>query len=86
MSAAFIYHVSFREPPIEGDPRVDFFFFSLAAIYELFSVEQVGCSVRTLWNARIDVGQPYHNRHCSVRREPVFRKARSSSGLSRKID
>ncbi len=56
MSNEFIYWVSFREQPIEGDPRTDFYFYSLAAIYEVFTPAQIGCRVQTLWNAGIDVG------------------------------
>lgn len=74
MSNEFIYQVSFREHPIEGDPRTDFYFYSLAAIYEVFTPAQIGCRVQTLWNAGIDVGRPYYNRLCSVRKEPVARK------------
>lgn len=69
-----IFHLSFREHPIEGDQRLDFYFGSLSAIYETFTPEQVGCNVRTLWNYGIDYEKPYHNKLCSVRKEPLGRK------------
>ena len=70
----YIYQVSFREQPLADDVRTDFYFYSLAAIYEVFTPEQVGCTVRTLWNAGIEVGKPYYNRLCSVKKEPISRK------------
>ena len=72
----FIYQVSFREPPIEGDTRTEFYFFSLAAIYEVFTAKQVGCGVSTLWNIGVSKGNKYTNRAgtCSVTREPIARK------------
>jgi len=41
----WIYRVQFKEPPIQDDDRTDFFFSSLAAIYEQFTPGQVGCKV-----------------------------------------
>ena len=41
----WFYRVEFKEPPIEGDDRTEFYFSSLAAIYEQFAPEQVGCNI-----------------------------------------
>lgn len=69
-----IIQVSFREHPLPRDPRTDFYFGSLAAIYEVFTPEQVGCNVKTLWNSGITPEKPYHNRLCSIRKVQVVRK------------
>ena len=37
-----IYRVQFKEPPLNDDERTEFFFTSLAAIYDVFTAEQIG--------------------------------------------
>ena len=75
-----IYRVSFRKQPIEGDPRTDFYFFSLAAIYESFTAEQIGCKVENLWKVGVSDGQPYEGRLCRITREPILRKTQKKNG------
>ena len=43
-----IYRVQFKEPPLNDDERTEFFFTSLAAIYDVFTAEQIGCRVNRL--------------------------------------
>lgn len=75
----YIYRVAFREPPLADDQRRDFFFHSVAAIYEMFTAEQVGCKVTRLWNLGVSQGNAYHGRHCDVTREPIMRKRRKTA-------
>lgn len=70
-----IYRVRFKKPPTEGDDRQEFFFSSLAAIYDTFTPEQVGCGMARLYNARVSKGQPYTGRLCEITREEVKSKA-----------
>lgn len=79
MKQEHIYRVNFAEPPISGDPRCDFYFHSLSAIYEQFTVEQIGCAVANLWNTGVSGGAVYENRRRTVRitREEVARKHRT---------
>lgn len=73
----FIYRVSFKEPPVPDEPsRTDWFFSSLAAIYDQFSKEEIGCQVSRLWNLKITPGNPYNGRRCTITKEPVQRKKR----------
>ena len=51
-----IYRVRFKEPPLSGDERTEFFFTSLAAIYEVFTAEQISCRVNRLYNIGLPVG------------------------------
>ncbi len=76
----YIYRVTFAVPPIVGDTRTDFYFHSLSAIYTAFTPEQIGCAVAHLWNRGVAKGCEYTNRRqtCSVRREPIARKHRST--------
>lgn len=69
-----IYRVSFINPPYTDSPRTDFYFHSLAAIYDEFTPEQVGCKVTRLWNIGVSQGATYHGRKCSVYQEPISRK------------
>ncbi len=73
-----IYRVAFPEPPIEGDPRTDFFFTSLAAIYDLFTPGQVGCGVKRLWSLHVSDGFVYDGGKARVSVEPLYRKAQSN--------
>lgn len=80
-----IIRVSFHEAPLAHQPqRRDFYFGCLSAIYDLFTPEQVGCRVATLWNADIRVGKPYANRLCVISREPFTRKTREKPSRTTK--
>lgn len=70
-----VFKVKFKTPPTEGDERTEFFFSSLAAIYDLFTPEQVGCAVSRLWALKVSDGNTYEGRKCSISREEVRRKA-----------
>lgn len=79
-----IIKVQFRVPPLADQPtQTEFYFGSLAAIYEKFTAKQIGCKVETLWNARITGDQPYSNRLCVVSRETVTRKAQRTPARKR---
>lgn len=69
-----IYRVSFIDCPNEDSSRREFYFHSLAAIYDQFTPEQIGCKVTRLWNVGVTAGNTYHGRKCSVYREPIARK------------
>lgn len=72
-----IIKVQFSEPPLASEPnRTEFYFGGLAAIYDLFTPEQVGCGVKHLWNYGITVDRPYRNRRCVVSKEVMRRKTR----------
>lgn len=82
-----IIRVQFREPPLADQPaKTDFYFGSLAAIYEVFTPEQVGCKVECLWNAGITAGKPYANKLCIVTRETMTRKAQKTTSRKRNSD
>lgn len=68
-----IYRVSFREPV---DDKTDYFFGSLAAIYDTFTADQVGCKVSRLWNLKMTHETPYVGRKCTITKEPLTRKKR----------
>lgn len=75
----WFYRVEFKEPPIEGDDRTEFYFSSLAAIYEQFAPEQVGCKVSRLWNIGVSDGVPYSGRRCTITKEQIQRKTQNKA-------
>ena len=55
----------------------EFFFGSLAAIYEMFSPEDVGCALSTLWNSKIAPDHPKVTSRCVISKHRVFRMKQS---------
>ena len=77
MKQEFIYRVEFKVPPLFGiDERTEFYFHSLAAIYDTFTAAQIGCKVTRLWNIGVSHGNPYEGRRCRITREQILRKRR----------
>jgi hypothetical protein len=73
-----VYKVSFIEP-VNG--KTDYIFGSLAAIFDVFSPEQIGCKVTRLWNLKIFEDKPYAGRKCTVSKEPLHRKRQQNPGI-----
>lgn len=74
-----IYRVRFKEPPLSGDERTEFFFTSLAAIYEVFTAEQIGCKVSRLYNIGVPDGTPYDGKRCLITREAIHSKTQKKT-------
>lgn len=55
--------------------RKVWYFGSLAAIYELFTPEQIGCKLETLWNYSLDYGESKITTYCIITKEIIYRKA-----------
>lgn len=62
-----IYQLKFRSGK-------EHYFTSLAAIYELFSSEEVGCKVEHLWNLQISENRPYVGKKCSIYKVALYTK------------
>ena len=78
--------VTFREPPLAEWPnRTAFYFGSLSAIYDVFTPEQIGCKLCTLWNSNITAERPYRNKLCEVSREALTRKPQSAPNRKQKF-
>lgn len=71
----FVYSVLFFAAPFPEKPRQKFFLFSsLAAIYEVFSVEQIGCALGHLYNLKVPDGSAFAGKRCIIKREKVVSK------------
>ena len=51
------------------------YFGSLAAIYELFTPEDIGCKLESLWNTSLDYGEYKITKQCVIYKEKLYRKA-----------
>ena len=76
VSVAYNYSVLFTgAAPLPEMPRQKFFLFtSLAAIFEVFTPEQIGCGLGHLYNLKVPEGTAYTGRRCIIKRERVFSK------------
>lgn len=83
MTKNYIYRVSFKKPPFEGEGepagKTEFFFGSLSAIYDMFSSDEIGCKVQRLWNIKITEENPYIGRKCTITKEVLKRKKQQNS-------
>lgn len=71
----YVYSVLFFAAPLPSKPRQKFFLFSsLAAIFEVFSVEQIGCGLGHLYNLKVPDGSAFAGKRCIIKREKVFSK------------
>ena len=75
-----IIRVQFLQPVTEHGGQTDFYFGSLAAIYEVFMPEQVGCKLETLWAAKIDALHPKTTPRCVVSKQVLYRKKQGRGG------
>jgi hypothetical protein len=62
-----IIHVEFRNGS-------NFYFGSIAAIYELFDANTIKVSAQRLYGFDIEPGKRYENSVCIIRKEPLRRK------------
>ncbi len=75
ISFSYTYSVLFYAAPLRDQPRQKFFLFSsLAAIFEVFSPEQIGCGLRHLYNLKVPEGSAFAGKRCIIKREKVFAK------------
>ena len=81
----YIYKVAFKgRIPGECCWEGEYFFGSLAAIYDVFAPYQIGCKVENLWNVGVSDGKPYENSLCRITREPLIRKHHRKPSRQRK--
>ena len=72
-----IIKVTFHSPLPESGER-EFYFSSIAAIYERFSPAEVGCSLSTLWCFGLRVGNPKATKTCVISKHYIYRKPQTN--------
>lgn len=73
------YRVRFHEAP-DASGELDFYFGSLAAIYDVFSPEQIGCKIENLWNKNLSSGGSWFGSRSTVTRCEMIRKKTNRGG------
>lgn len=73
------YRVRFHEAP-DASGELDFYFGSLAAIYDVFSPEQIGCKIENLWNKNLSSGGSWSGSRATVTRCEMIRKKTNRGG------
>ena len=68
--------------PVFG--QKDYYFGSLAAIYESFTPYQIGCKLNTLWRAHIDLTHPHVAKKCIISQQILKRKEQNHASNSQK--
>lgn len=72
-----VTRVRFHEPV---DGKTDYYFGSLKAIYLVFTPEEVGCSLTTLYSAKVSRASYKVTDKCVITKCPVVRNKRGSGG------
>ena len=74
--AITIYHVHFFD---EEMFKQDFYFGSISAIYEVFTIKQIGIQASSLYNFKLDenTNSVYQNNKCRIRKDIVISKSQS---------
>lgn len=73
LSAASLIKVQFFHSKDGG--ATEFYFGSLAAIYEMFDAAEIGCRLEALWAAGIDEANPKATRLCVISKHSLYRKS-----------
>lgn len=60
--------------PING--QYEFYFGSLAAIYDTFTPAQIGCTLQTLWRCGIDINFSKATSMCIISKHRLLRKSK----------
>lgn len=71
MNGNTIYHVRLNAA-ING--QVDFFFGSIAAIFDHLGPNQVGIVKQSLYDFKITPENPYRNKYCTIQKGEILRK------------
>ena len=72
-----IYKVAFATPPYAVSDMNEFFYSSIAAIYEDFTPKQIGCGAARLYSIGVREGVPYQSKKCRITRHFCVSKRKS---------
>lgn len=77
MEKPHIFHVEFNS---NGS---HFYFGSIAAIFDIFTTEEIGVTKKYLYYVNIAPRNPYTNKYVTIRKGPFYRK-KSNRGIRSK--
>lgn len=64
--------------PLPGKSGEEYYFTSIAAIYEQFSPADIGCALSTLWCFGLRVGHPKVTKTCVISKHYIQRKPQTN--------
>ena len=72
-STVTIYHLHIKD---ENTEKRDYYFGSISAIYEVFTIKQIGIQANSLYNLKLDeIKNPiYENAKCIIRKDVLKSK------------
>ena len=72
-----VYHVHLKD---EGLKKQDYYFGSISAIYEVFTIKQIGIQASSLYNLKLDenINPIYENNKCIIRKDNLTSKSQSA--------
>lgn len=73
LSTATVIKVQFFHPQASGG--TEFYFGSLAAIFEMFTPSEIGCRLENLWKSNITEERPKATSSCIISKHPLYRKS-----------
>jgi hypothetical protein len=71
-----VYHLHFFD---EKMTKQDYYFGSISAIYEVFTIKQIGIQASSLYNFKLDENNKpvYQNNKCRIRKDILVSKSQS---------
>ena len=69
-----LYHLHLKNASETIPAKVDFYFGSIASIYEAFTAGQLGIAQQSLYDYGITPERPYENKICTISKSEVKRK------------
>lgn len=61
--------------PVDG--QVEYYFGSIAAMFERFTEEQIGCSPQVMWYHKLTPDNPKATKKCIITKHNIMRKPQS---------
>lgn len=65
--------------PVDG--QIEYYFGSIAAMFERFTEEQIGCSQQAMWYHKLKPDKPKATKKCIITKHPIFRKPQKKKKL-----
>lgn len=73
-SGSTLYHLHLKNENPVIPAKVDFYFGSIASIYEAFTAAQLGIAQQSLYDFGITPERPYENKTCIISKSELKRK------------
>ena len=73
-----IYHVHFHDNDFNKElEKKDYYFSSISAIYDIFTIKQIGIQASSLYNLKLNekTNPIYENARCSIRKDVLHTKS-----------